>query len=248
MNARRFATMTGSLLARKGEAAPTIVPEDPNAPITWTTDPLVKQTELRVMAFPKREREVEPATMHHEWPEHIEHEDAQPMHDLRELEPVRPAPDLRLHTEFEPARPLREVRDSVEPDPARPLREQSEPEVVPPRPELRAVPSPEPLRPVRELRVQPEPEPLRSVEPTADRRSFFSEQGGEKRHRMSLGLTQEEHERLGIVAVKRGLTRHQLMREALDYYFDKLASDYKAECACIATGGCKNGCDTDEDA
>jgi hypothetical protein len=187
--------------------------------------------------------------MHHEWPEHIEHEDAQPMHDLRELEPVRPAPDLRLHTELEPVRPLREVRDYAEPEPMRPfrdLREQTEAEIPQPRPELRAVPLPEPVRPLRELRVQPEPEPVRSVEPASERRSFFSEQGGEKRHRMSLGLTQEEHERLGIVAVKRGLTRHQLMREALDCYFDKLAADYKAECACIATGGCKNGCDTDD--
>ena len=117
-----------------------------------------------------------------------------------------------------------------------------------PRPELRAVPLPEPVRPLRELRVraEPEPAPVRAAEPAADRRSFFADQGGEKRHRMSLGLTQEEHERLGIVAVKKGLTRHQLMRDALDHYFEKLASDYKAECACIATGGCKNGCDPEE--
>jgi hypothetical protein len=254
MNARRFATMTGSLLARKGEASPSVVPEDPNAPITWTTDPLVKQTELRVMAFPKRDREVEPATMHHEWPEHIELEPEQPMHDLREVaaqEPVRPVSGLRLHTEPEPVRDLREYAEPepIRPEPIRPvrgLREYSEPEVPQPRPELRAVTLPEPVRPVREVRVQPEPEPARPAEPAPDRRSFFSDQGGEKRHRMSLGLTQEEHERLGIVAVKKGLTRHQLMRDALDHYFEKLANDYKAECACIATGGCKNGCDPEE--
>ena len=248
MNARRFATMTGSLLARKGEASPTIVPEDPNAPITWTTDPLVKQTELRVMAFPKREREVEPATMHHEWPDHIEHEPEHPMHDLREVtaqEPVRPMPDLRLHVEPEPVRPMRELHDYAEREPVRPVREYAEPEMPQPRPELRSVTPPEPVR-VRELRVQPEPEPQRPIEPVSERRSFFSDQGGEKRHRMSLGLTQEEHERLGIVAVKKGLTRHQLMRDALDHYFEKLASDYRAECACIATGGCKNGCDPEE--
>lgn len=66
---------------------------------------------------------------------------------------------------------------------------------------------------------------------------------GEKKHRLSLPLTQQEHERLGIVAVKRGMTRHQLMRHALDDYFARLAREYANACACLATGGCRNNCD-----
>jgi hypothetical protein len=229
MNARRFATMTGSLLARKGEASPSVVPEDPTAHTTYTTDTLVKQTELRVMAFPKREREVEPATMHFDWPDDVE---PQPMHDLREYTPpeaTQPKPDLRTTTDPDVTRPPRDLRDQAA-------------SASMPRPDLRAFAPPAPVRPTR---AQAEPE--RPAE-SGDRRSFFADTGGEKRHRMSLGLTQEEHERLGIVAVKKGLTRHQLMRDALDHYFDKLASDYKAECACIATGGCRNGCDDAESA
>jgi hypothetical protein len=74
-----------------------------------------------------------------------------------------------------------------------------------------------------------------------ERRAFGAE-AGERRHRISLALSAQEHEKLGIVAVKRGMTRHQLMRDALDAYFEKLASEYRSDCACIATGGCRNGC------
>jgi hypothetical protein len=66
----------------------------------------------------------------------------------------------------------------------------------------------------------------------------------DKRHRISLALTTDEHERLGIVAVKRGMTRHQLMRHALDDYFQKLASEYRTQCACVSgRAGCRTGCD-----
>src|SRR5215469_7318046 len=122
MNARRFATMTGSLLARKGEASPSVM-DDPNAYSTYTTDTLVKQTELRVMAFPKREREVEPATMHFDWPDHVEPIDPHTAHDLREHAPAEvtlPKPDLRATREPEATRPLRDLPE--EPAPAVPPR------------------------------------------------------------------------------------------------------------------------------
>jgi hypothetical protein len=65
----------------------------------------------------------------------------------------------------------------------------------------------------------------------------------DKRHRVSLAVSTQEHERLGIVATKKGLTRHQLLRNALDFYFEKLSQEYRASCACIATGSvCANGC------
>ncbi len=235
MNARRFATMTGNLLARKGEASPSVVPEDPDAHNTFNSEPLVKQTELRVMAFPRREREVEPATMHFEWPEDLD--DAQPMHDLREYAPRETAPaKLEVPPAIEPniVRPVADLRDGIVPN------------VAQPKPDLRDSTETNAVHPASDLRLRAEPEPARSEALSAERRSFFSESGGEKRHRMSLAMTQEEHERLGIVAVKKGLTRHQLMRDALDHYFEKLASDYKAECACIAVGGCRNACDTEE--
>src|SRR5258706_8812276 len=77
---------------------------------------------------------------------------------------------------------------------------------------------------------------------------FFSrglgQSGPDKRHRVQLALTAAEYERLGIVAVKKGVNRNQLLRLAIDLYLEILAPEYKTDCACIATGeGCRNGCD-----
>src|SRR5262245_25802076 len=48
--------------------------------------------------------------------------------------------------------------------------------------------------------------------------------GTEKLRRIVLNLTQHEYETLGLVAVKKNSTRHQLAQEAMDAYFDWLMS------------------------
>lgn len=61
--------------------------------------------------------------------------------------------------------------------------------------------------------------------------------------RISVALSAEEHETLGIVAVKRGLTRHQVVRNALDAHLAELAREYRTQCSCIATGcSCSGRC------
>jgi hypothetical protein len=54
-------------------------------------------------------------------------------------------------------------------------------------------------------------------------------------------LTHPEHERLAIAAVKTGLTRHQIVRDALDLYYEQLSLDMGKHCNCI-TGTCGNAC------
>ncbi|HEY5347603.1 MAG TPA: CopG family transcriptional regulator [Rhizomicrobium sp.] len=56
-------------------------------------------------------------------------------------------------------------------------------------------------------------------------------------HRISLALSQSEHQALGLVAVKKGITRHQLLRQALERHLAQLALEYGG-CACIAKGDC----------
>jgi hypothetical protein len=56
-------------------------------------------------------------------------------------------------------------------------------------------------------------------------------------------LSQEEHERLAIAAVKKGVTRNQLVRAALDAYADALLQEYGKTCACIA-GSCGKRCES----
>ena len=66
---------------------------------------------------------------------------------------------------------------------------------------------------------------------------------GEKLRRIVLTLTPHEYETLGLVAVKKNSTRHQLAQEAMDAYFEWLASEYGEACACIVGGAlCRCEC------
>ena len=55
-------------------------------------------------------------------------------------------------------------------------------------------------------------------------------------------LSHAEYERLAIAAVKTGLTRHQLIRDALEQYFEQLSRDLRHECRCVAGTACGNSC------
>ena len=61
--------------------------------------------------------------------------------------------------------------------------------------------------------------------------------------KLFIAFTHTEHERLAIAAVKTGLSRHQLVRDALEMYFEQLSADMGEDCACI-TGGfaSRSGC------
>jgi hypothetical protein len=66
-----------------------------------------------------------------------------------------------------------------------------------------------------------------------------------KPHKMMITLTPAEFERLGIAAVKKGVTRHQIIRHALDLHMAELTQEY-GSCGCMANGGsCNEGCGTD---
>ena len=61
-----------------------------------------------------------------------------------------------------------------------------------------------------------------------------------KPHRMSVLLSALEYEKLGIAAVKTGVTRHQLVRAALDLHLERLQQEF-AGCSCMASGTACNG-------
>jgi hypothetical protein len=60
--------------------------------------------------------------------------------------------------------------------------------------------------------------------------------------KLFVSLSHAEHERLAIAAVKTGLTRHQLIRDALDLYFEQLSRDLGEECRCVAGTTCLRIC------
>lgn len=51
-----------------------------------------------------------------------------------------------------------------------------------------------------------------------------------KLRRVMVAFTAEEYERLGIAAVKRNVSRHQLVREAMDLYFGHRQQDFACPC------------------
>ncbi len=64
-----------------------------------------------------------------------------------------------------------------------------------------------------------------------------------KPRRLMVTLTPAEHETLGLMAVKKNSTRHQLLRNALDEYMALLSDEYGGDCQCILTGGgCASPC------
>ena len=48
----------------------------------------------------------------------------------------------------------------------------------------------------------------------------------DKPRRLMVSLSSNEHETLGLIAVKKGVTRHQLLRNALDEYLALLVEEY----------------------
>lgn len=56
--------------------------------------------------------------------------------------------------------------------------------------------------------------------------------------RIVITLTAEEFEKLGIAAIKKDKTRHQIVRGALDAYFRQLASELPRACNCMAKRDC----------
>ena len=54
-------------------------------------------------------------------------------------------------------------------------------------------------------------------------------------HRIALSLTESEFKKLGIAAVKKGINRQELFRQAVDFYLEQLAKEYRSDCSCIST-------------
>lgn len=64
--------------------------------------------------------------------------------------------------------------------------------------------------------------------------------------KLFIAMTHREHEQLAIAAVKTGLTKHRLVRDALEIYFEQLALDMGDDCPCVTSGfGCRGGCGFD---
>lgn len=66
-------------------------------------------------------------------------------------------------------------------------------------------------------------------------------QGDGDIRRYTIRLTQSEFERIGIIAVKREMTRQQVLRDAVERYLAAAQQEYKAKCTCLG-GVCNGAC------
>jgi hypothetical protein len=66
--------------------------------------------------------------------------------------------------------------------------------------------------------------------------------GDDHSKRLTLRLTPSEYERLGIIGVKRDMTRQQLLRHAIDCYLAQAKAEYQASCGCLSGEGCRGDC------
>jgi hypothetical protein len=63
---------------------------------------------------------------------------------------------------------------------------------------------------------------------------------GERTKRFS--LSPAEFERLGVAAVKRGVSRQQILRESMEFYLTDIAQTLMAPCECLSESSCeRNG-------
>ena len=113
-----------------------------------------------------------------------------------------------------------------------------------PRPEVRVEPRSEapvviaPPQP-REAFPPPKAQPV-AAEAKSDERKPLDH--AERHKKITVALSDHEHEALGIAAVKLGVTRNHLVRDALDALLQTLERQYGGKCKCIADGSTQEVC------
>jgi hypothetical protein len=68
---------------------------------------------------------------------------------------------------------------------------------------------------------------------------------GERTRRFSLALSPAEFERLGVAAVKKGVSRQQILRESMEFYLTDIAQTLMVPCECLSGSSCQRNCSAD---
>jgi hypothetical protein len=84
--------------------------------------------------------------------------------------------------------------------------------------------------------------PRREHHPAPPTQPSMHHDTDEHSKRLTLRLTPAEYERIGIIGVKRDMTRQQLLRHAIDCYLAAAKAEYQASCGCLSGEGCRGDC------
>jgi hypothetical protein len=104
--------------------------------------------------------------------------------------------------------------------------------------------SPVPAEMVRPVQPAPVPVAETAMVPQDNDHDAHLPHDPARPKKLFIALSHREHERLAIAAVKTGLNRHQLVRDALEAYFEQLSRDMREGCACMSGAkSCSGSCD-----
>lgn len=111
---------------------------------------------------------------------------------------------------------------------------------TPPLPPIVDPPSVTPFAQVQALVVQPTPKQCHEVEFSDMSSAAIAPTGSgpEKIKKCTIRLSLHDYERLGIIAVKRNVTRQHLLHDALDQFFAAATEQYNPGCACLTPEAC----------
>jgi hypothetical protein len=84
--------------------------------------------------------------------------------------------------------------------------------------------------------VSPQHTQLNLLKVTFESPEFSS--GAERAKRCTVKLSSAEYERLGIIAVKKNTTRQQILRRAVEQYFELAQREYEKDCECLGGHAC----------
>jgi len=241
MSGPKFASLSSSFLVRKGEAAPSAIA--PSPPLTFAR--AAKHAEGPV-SFSAKPQHVHAPQLPFTYPPQsaVAHR-PQPAVGRAPQSAVAHAPQLAVAQAPLPVvvqAPQADVEHApgpavaAAPQPA----VESSPEPAhspPPLPDVAS--SPEAAPPSREFfdfPAQMEALEQNFGPPQNDMGRLSHDSQFEKLRRLMVSLTSREYETLGIIAIKQGMTRHQLLRIALDDFLEGLIEECGRSCHCIANG------------
>ncbi len=98
-------------------------------------------------------------------------------------------------------------------------------------------PAPVAPRPAPESMAEPQPRaPVAALAPCNSHVD-----GEEHDKRCTLRLSHAEYERIGIIAVKKEISRQHVLRQAIEHYLADAKEEYQSACGCLG-GVCRSGC------
>ena len=99
-----------------------------------------------------------------------------------------------------------------------------------------------------DVRAESSPQPRNQPDSAAASRIKTAGSPGapsERTKRFSLALSPAEFERLGVAAVKKGVSRQQILRESMDFYLTDIAQTLMVPCECLSGRSCQRNCSAD---